>query len=305
MHNHGHHHHHHTLQTENIGRTFTLAILINVIYVVVEMTVGFIYDSVGLISDAGHNLSDVASLILALTAYKLSKVNSNAKYTYGYKKTTILVSLINACALCVIVFFIFFESIEKIITPGKIQGGVISITAAVGVLINGFTAWLFVKGKKRDLNIKGAYLHMLADALVSIGVVVSGLIISYTGVYLIDGIIGIIVGIVIIVSTWDLLQKSLRLILDGVPEGINPIEIAEMIKRTAGVKDVHHVHIWAISTNENAMTAHVVLEDVSDMEKVKHRVKHLLAEHCNISHSTLEFETSQCDCAECNVLVKD
>lgn len=302
-HNHEHHHHH-SAQIESLSSAFIIGIILNSLFLVVEFILGLVYNSIGLVSDAGHNLTDVVSLVLALLAYSLTKVSSNKKFTYGYKKTSILVSLINAIILFVAVIFIVYESVEKMLNPIEIKGGVISITAGIGVVINGITAWLFVKDKEKDLNVKGAYLHMAADALVSIGVVLSGIIITLTGWYIIDGIIGIVVAVIIIVATWDLLNKSVRLSIDGVPAGIDFNHIADTISQTEGVKEVHHLHIWAISTRENALTAHIVVDNIEDMEEIKHEIKHRL-EHENITHSTLEFENTFCHCEEHNLLIKE
>ncbi len=302
-HNHEHHHHHST-QIESLSSAFIIGIILNSLFLVVEFILGLVYNSIGLVSDAGHNLTDVVSLVLALLAYSLTKVSSNKKFTYGYKKTSILVSLINAIILFVAVIFIVYESVEKMLNPVEIKGGVISITAGIGVVINGITAWLFVKDKEKDLNVKGAYLHMAADALVSIGVVLSGIIITLTGWYIIDGIIGIVVAVIIIAATWDLLNKSVRLAIDGVPSGIDFNHIADTISQTEGVKEVHHLHIWAISTRENALTAHIVVDNIEDMEEIKHEIKHRL-EHENITHSTLEFENTFCHCEEHNLLIKE
>lgn len=303
-HNHSHaphHHHHHSVNADSLNKAFILGIVLNALFVVVEFIIGFFADSIGLISDAGHNLSDVASLILAMLAFRLAKIHTNHKYTYGYKKMTIHVSLINAVILIVAVAFIIYESVHKLITPEVVEGKMISITAAIGVLVNGLTAWLFMKDKEKDLNVKGAYLHMAADALVSIGVVVSGIIIMLTNMYWIDGVIGLIVAAIIIYSTFDLLHDSVRLALDGVPEGISFDKIASGIKQIENVEDIHHIHIWAISTTENSLTAHVKINRPEELECVKHNIKHYLQDN-NITHSTLEFEFKDSNCSEkeCN-----
>ena len=220
-HEHGHAHGHALPAPEQVNKAFIIGIALNLIFVLVEAAAGFWYDSLALLSDAGHNLSDVISLVLALLAFRMAKVKPNSRYTYGYKKSTVLVSLLNAIILLVAVGIILAESIEKLRNPQPIAGGVIVWVAGVGILINAFTAFLFLKDKERDLNIKGAYLHLMADALVSVGVVISGVIISYTHWYIIDPIIGIAIAIVILVSTWNLLRDSLRLSLDGVPAGIS------------------------------------------------------------------------------------
>lgn len=286
------HLHHHNQNITSLNKAFIIGIILNLVFVFIEFGSGFYFDSLALLSDAGHNLSDVISLILALIAFRLAKVRANSKYTYGYKKSTVLVSLLNAVILLVAVGAILLESINKLKNPEPVPGGAIAWVAGVGVLINAFTAFLFLKDKDKDLNVKGAYLHMAADALVSVGVLVAGLVIRQTGWYIIDPIIGIIVAIVILISTWNLLHDSIRLSLDGVPVGIDSKGIKESIASVANVKEIHHMHIWAISTTENALTAHVVIDDVSKMEEIKHNIKHAL-EHENISHATLEFETGK------------
>lgn len=302
---HNHHHHDHgQIEPSNLNRAFILGIALNAIYVVAEFTMGLVYSSVGLISDAGHNLSDVASLVLALIAFKLSAMPADRNFTYGYKKSTVLVSLVNAVILLVAVFFIIQESISKILSPAPLQGAAISITAAIGVVINALTAFLFIKAKDKDLNVKGAYMHMLADTLVSIGVVVSGILIAISQWYILDGIIGIAIALIILFSTWDLLKDSVKLCVDAVPEGIDLEQIAKLIEQTAGVENVHHIHIWPISTTENALTAHVVLQDPGQMQKVKVELKEKLEEH-NIHHSTLEFESKEHSCSHHELICDD
>lgn len=283
------HQHSHTINAESLNKAFIIGIVLNLAFVVIEFAAGFWFDSLALLSDAGHNLSDVVSLVLALLAFRLAKVKANERYTYGYKKSTILVSLLNAVILLVAVGAIVIESIHKLSNPAVVPGGAIAWVAGVGVLINAFTAFLFMKDKEKDLNVKGAYLHMAADALVSVGVLVAGIVISRTGWYIIDPIIGLIVAVVILISTWNLLHDSLRLTLDGVPTSINNQQVVESIRALPGIDDVHHIHIWAISTTENALTAHIVLKQAEDMQEVKHLIRHRL-EDFGIGHATLEFE---------------
>ena len=283
------HQHSHTINAESLNKAFIIGIVLNLAFVVIEFAAGFWFDSLALLSDAGHNLSDVVSLVLALLAFRLAKVKANERYTYGYKKSTILVSLLNAVILLVAVGAIVIESIHKLSNPAVVPGGAIAWVAGVGVLINAFTAFLFMKDKEKDLNVKGAYLHMAADALVSVGVLVAGIVISRTGWYIIDPIIGLIVAVVILISTWNLLHDSLRLTLDGVPTSIDSQKVVEAIRALPGVDDVHHIHIWAISTTENALTAHIVLKQAEDMQEVKHLIRHRL-EDFGIGHATLEFE---------------
>jgi len=293
-HNHEHQHSH---TIESLNKAFITGIILNLSFVLIEFGAGFYFNSLGLLSDAGHNLSDVASLFLALLAFRLAKVRANARYTYGYKKSTILVSLINAVILLIAVGVIFAESFEKIINPRPVEGGAIAWVAGVGVFINAFTAMLFMKNKEKDLNVRGAYLHMAADALVSVGVVISGILISYTKWYILDPIIGISIAIVILISTWNLLHESIRLSLDGVPISINSENIKKIILSIPEVQDVHHIHIWAISTTEIAMTAHIVVSDLNDMQDLKEDIKEKL-EETGITHITLEFETNDMSCED-------
>lgn len=283
------HQHSHAINAESLNKAFIIGIVLNLAFVVIEFAAGFWFDSLALLSDAGHNLSDVVSLVLALLAFRLAKVKANERYTYGYKKSTILVSLLNSVILLVAVGAIVIESIHKLNNPAVVPGGAIAWVAGVGVLINAFTAFLFMKDKEKDLNVKGAYLHMAADALVSVGVLVAGIVISRTGWYIIDPIIGLIVAVVILISTWNLLHDSLRLTLDGVPTSIDSQKVVKAIRALPGVDDVHHIHIWAISTTENALTAHIVLKQPEGMQEVKHLIRHRL-EDFGIGHATLEFE---------------
>lgn len=286
---HEHHHDHHHHEVTNLNKAFFIGIVLNAGFVVAEFIAGFWYNSLGLISDAGHNLGDVASLVLAMLAFRLAKVHPNTKYTYGYKKSTVLVSLLNAVILLVAVGFILTESIEKIFHPRPVDGDAVAWVAGVGVFINAITAWLFMRDKEKDLNVKGAYLHMAADALVSVGVVVSGIIIMHTGWYIIDPLIGIAIAVIIVVSTWGLLRDSLRLSLDGVPQGMSYGKVGEIISSAPGVESFHHMHIWALSTTETALTVHIVTRDMGNMEALKCNLKQRLRE-AGIVHVTLEFE---------------
>ncbi|WP_321331129.1 cation diffusion facilitator family transporter [uncultured Bacteroides sp.] len=284
-----HHHHGHMPEISALNKSFIIGIVLNFAFVIAEFGIGFYYDSLGLISDAGHNLGDVASLILAMLAFRLARVLPNFKYTYGYKKSTILVSLLNAIILLIAVGIIFAESLGKLLHPVPVQGSAIAWTAGVGVFVNGITAWLFMKDKEKDLNVKGAYLHMAADALVSVGVVVSGIVISYTGWSVIDPILGLLIACVIVYSTWNLLHDSIRLSMDGVPIGTDSEQIKLLILSIPEVIDCHHLHIWALSTTETALTAHVVIINLSGLEKVKMEIKHALLA-VGVQHATLEFE---------------
>lgn len=295
-----HHHHesehsHHAVLTDNINAIFIISIAINLLFVLVEAVVGFWQDSLGLLSDAGHNLSDVFGLVLALLAFRLVRKPRTKRFTYGYKKVTVLVSLVNAIVLFIAVGAIVLQSIYKFRQPIEINGFAISWTSGVGILVNGVTTLLLLKNSKSDLNIKGAYLHMLADTLVSVGVLVSGLVIHYTGWYFIDSVIGLVVALIILLSTWSMLVESFRLTIDATPHSVDFDHIISAMKKVSGVLDVHHIHIWALSTTEVALTAHVRIADVEGMEDVKRMLKSVLKEE-GINHSTIEFETRLSEC---------
>ena len=292
---HHHHHHHHSTPAQSLNGIFILSIILNGLFILIEAGVGLWQNSLSLLSDAGHNLSDVFSLVLVLIAFRLAKVQRNERFTYGYRKSTILISLLNAVILLVAVGAIVIESIHKFSEPTEVNGIAVSWTAGVGILINGATALLLMRGQKSDLNVRGAFLHMAADTLVSIGVVISGIIIHCTGWTIIDPIMSLVIAAVILVSTWELLSDSLRLAVDGTPNGMDLNEIKQMLVAEEHVKDVHHIHIWAISTTETALTAHVVIDDFSCWSQVSEHLKHELEEH-NIAHATLEPETSDSPC---------
>lgn len=294
---HEHHHHHPALTyDQTTGRNFILGIVLNLAFVLVEAGAGLWLGSLALLSDAGHNLSDVFSLLLALLAFRMMRIQPSQKYTYGYKRMTILVSLVNALLLFVAVAAILWSSVEKILHPSPVQGDVVAWVAGIGILVNAFTAYLFFKGKDHDLNVKGAYLHMAADTLVSVGVLIAGVVIQLTGWYIVDPLIGIVVGVVILFSSWGLLRDSMTLTLDGIPRGIDPKKVKQTMLDQKGVIGVHHLHIWALSTTENALTAHVVVDDLAEEKEIKHAVKDALT-GVGIQHATLELEKSG-ECAE-------
>lgn len=297
-----HHHHHHEMAADSkqMRKILWAAIILNLLFVGVEAGVGLWQDSLSLLSDAGHNLSDVFSLVLVVVGLHLVQVHSNEHYTYGYKKSTVLISLANAILLLVAVGVIIAESVRKLREPAVIDGAVISWTAGVGILINGLTTVLLMRGQKNDITIRGAFLHMAADTLVSIGVVISGIVIKYTGWFIIDPIISMVIAAVILISTWELLRDSMRLALDGVPEGIEVDEVAQTMKAIDHVTDVHHLHIWAMSTTENALTAHVVVDDEHMTTKVRKAIKEALRTK-GITHATIEIESgNECCDKECS-----
>jgi cobalt-zinc-cadmium efflux system protein len=298
-HSHGHHHHDHAPKLDHLNTAFIVGIILNSAFVILEVIAGLWSHSLSLLTDAGHNLSDVAGLALALLAFKLTKVSSNREYTYGYKRSTIIVSFFNALVLFIAVGFIGYEAVMRFIHPETIEGGTMAWVAFAGIGINAVTAWLFVKDKDKDLNIKGAYLHMAVDAIVSFGVVVSGLIIYFTHLYWIDSVVSLIVAIVILKGTWSLLSDSLRLEMDGVPKEMDLDKIKKELMKAKGVVDVHHIHVWALSTTENALTAHLVIDQkaTSSFDSIKHDLRHRL-EHLSISHSTFEPEFADEKCMQ-------
>ena len=306
-HNHGHSHighshaghsHDHSLP-DNLNRSFLLGIILNVIMVLVGAGVGIWSHSLALLSDAGHNLSDVASLLLALWGLRLSKVKSNQTYTYGYKKVTILTSLANALILIGVTAWILVEALIRLKSGSvEVPGLMVSSVAFLGIIINSLSAFLFIKQKDNDLNVKGAYMHMAADALVSFGVVLAGILIYFTHWYWLDPIISIIISGLVLWGTWGLLAQSFRLSLDAVPDSLDTKSIQQELGKISGIRDTHHIHAWALSTNEFAFTAHLVLDpdmNLVQADKIKAEARHIL-EHFNIKHATLEIESSEEDC---------
>lgn len=303
-HSHSHHDHSHVAVLTNVNSAFIIGIGLNSLFVVIEAVIGFSIHSLSLLSDAGHNLADVGSLALSLLAFRLLKVKSNTKYTYGYRKTTILAALFNAMILLFSIGAIAYEALSRISNPPALPGKTIAIVAAIGIVINFTTAILFLKNKEKDLNVKSAYLHMMADALVSAGIMIGGIIIYYTHIYWIDPILSLIIAAVILIGTWSLLKDSLRLSMDGVPKEIDLEEIKSKASSIKGIKNIHHIHVWAMSTTENAMTAHIVIDEKTGNEEIlniKNNLKHTL-QHMDIQHVTIEteFGNDECRKVECS-----
>jgi len=299
-HDHSHHGHSHgqIIALTDVNSAFIFGIILNFAFVLVEVIAGFRVHSLSLLSDAGHNIADVGSLALSLLAFKLLKARSNSKYTYGYRKTSILAALFNAMILLVSIGAIAYEAIQRFFHPEPLPGKTIAIVAGIGIIINAVTALMFQKNKEKDLNIKSAYLHLMADAMVSAGLVVGGIIISYTHWFWLDPVLSIIIAAVILVSTWSVLTESLRLSMDGVPKDIDLEQIKEEAFKVEGIKNIHHVHVWALSTNENAMTGHVVMDTTvnkNQVKTIKDDLKHKL-QHMNIQHMTIETEFSDDTC---------
>ena len=266
---------------------------------IIEVVAGFITKSLSLLTDAGHNLGDVAGLALALLAFKLSKVNSSDKYTYGYKRSTIMVSFFNAVVLFDEVAIIVYEAVMRLMSQVRVVGATMDWVSFIGIAINSVTAWLFVKDKDTDLNVKGAYMHMAMDAIVSFGVVVSGIVIYFTHLYWIDSVVSLIIATVILRGTWSLLIDSLRLEMDGVPKKINIEKIKSELLKGKGVVDVHLLHVWELCTTEIALNAHIVIDPVfiQTFDAIKRDLRHRL-QHLDINHCTLEPEFGNVECKE-------
>ena len=293
-------HHHHVPEIKSLNKAFIIGIILNLAYVLIQVIIGLNINSLSLLSDAGHNFLDVAGLALAMLAFKLAKSKSTETYTYGYRKASILVSLFNAVVLLISIGAIAYEATLRFKYPQPVPGKTVAIIAAIGIVINGVSAFMFFKDKDSDINVKSAFLHLMSDALVSLGLVVGGIIIYFTKLYWIDPLLSIIICLVIITSTWKLLKDSLKLSLDGVPDNVDINKIKEAAMKTKGVLDLHHLHIWAISTTRNALTAHIVLNGqitLQETRKIKDKLKHDF-EHLNIHHATLETETVEEDCKE-------
>lgn len=295
----GHDHSHHTPNVQNLNSAYFIGIGVNLVYTIIEFVYGTINNSLALISDAGHNLSDVASLILSLIGMKLAQRAETTAYTYGFKKASLLASLINAILLVVVVICIVTQAFEKFNNITEVPGMLIVWVALIGVGINTLSAFLFFQHQKEDINVKGAFLHLLVDALVSVGVVISGLVIHFTGWNIIDPVISLIIAAVILITTRKLLIESLRLVMDAVPEEIDFMEVKTTIQEVDGVEEVHHIHIWALSSTMNALTAHISIEDFEEEDwlKIKKEIKHKLLHH-DISHVTIELETWEEGCDE-------
>lgn len=295
------HNHSHTITSPNeINRSFMIGIALNVSYVIVEIIYGFSNNSTSLLSDAAHNVGDISGLLLAFLAFKLQTIKPSKIFSYGFKKGSIVTSFINSILLAFAIGAIAWEGVHKIMNPSPLSGTTIMWVALMGVVINFVSALFFKRNQKEDLNIKAAYWHLMADALVSFGVVISGIVIHYTNYYALDGIMAIVIAVVVLFSTWSLFKDSAIAILDGVPNSIKPEEITTHLLEVKGVKSIHHIHIWGISTNENALTAHVLIDNLQSLPQIKASLKEELEEH-NIKHSTLEFEIIEENCTETNI----
>lgn len=288
---------HHHLHTENFGRTFSIAIALNVVFVLVEAFYGWQADSLALLSDAGHNLSDVLGLVIAWGGFYLGKLRPSHKHTYGLGRASIMAALLNALILLLAVGGIAWEAISRFNHPVPINGDIVMLVAAIGVLINGATAWLFMSGNKNDLNVRGAFLHMAADTLVSIGVVIAGAMFMWTGWYWLDPAISLLIAAVILFGTWNLLRQSLHLSLDGVPASIELEKVRDYLVALPDICEVHDLHVWAMSTSGIALTVHLVAPDGHPGDDFLKRVADELHDNFAIEHATIQIETGNGTCS--------
>lgn len=292
-HSHGHGHHH-ALPADH-GRAFALAIGINTLFVAIEFIYGFIANSTALMADAGHNLSDVLGLALAWGAAILAKRAPSKHFTYGLRGTSIVAALMNALLLMLACGAIAWEAVQRFAHPPPVAGMTVSVVAGIGVIVNVFSAWLFMAGSKGDLNIRAAYQHMAADAATSVGVVLSGIVIMYTGWTWLDPAVSLVIVIMIVIGTWSLLRESVQLVLAGVPPSIDSTKVSAFLAQQNGVSEVHDLHIWAMSTTETALTAHLVMPGGYPGDARVDAIGEKLRADFKIAHCTLQVEEGTTD----------
>ena len=296
-HDHGHHHGHshgpggHSHAPKDFGKAFAIGATLNIGFVIAEAIAGLMTHSLSLLADAGHNLSDVLGLFMAWGAVVLAKKAPAGRHTYGLRKGTILASLTNAVVLLVAIGAIAWEAVRRFADPQPISTGPVMVVAAIGIAVNTATALMFMRGSKDDLNIRGAFLHMAADAAVSAGVVIAALVMWATGWLWLDPVVSLGIGVVIVLGTWSLLRDSLDLALDAAPRGIDPQEVTAWLAARPGVSEVHDLHIWAMSTTETAMTAHLVRPENPDNDQFLHDVCGEMARLFKIGHVTIQVES--------------
>jgi cobalt-zinc-cadmium efflux system protein len=291
----GGNHHGHSHAPKNLDRAFSIGIVLNVGFVLIESLYGWKINSLALLADAGHNLSDVAGLLLAWVAALAGRLRPDHHHTYGWRRASILAAFTNAILLLVAMGALAWEAVQRLQTQGSTDGVTIIAVAAVGVLVNGITAALFMVGRKDDLNIRGAFLHMAADALVSLGVVVAGALYLWQGWIWLDPVVSLIIAAVIVVGTWSLFKQSVHLLFDGVPESVDLVALDQWLHSLAGVETVHDLHVWAISTYDNALTVHLVMPAGHPGDAFYKEVAKELHDRFGISHPTLQIEMVQID----------
>ena len=294
-HDHAHGHHHHHAPVAGHGFAFALAVALNVAIVVIQAVYGVLAHSTALLADAGHNLSDVLGLLLAWGAAWLATRRPSARYTFGYGSSSILASLANAALLLFACGVIVAEAIDRLMNPAPVAGLAVFVVAAVGMVVNGLSACLFMRGQKEDLNIRGAFLHMAADAGVSAAVAISGLVILYTNWTWLDPLMSLLVVAVVVYGTWGLLRDSVRLALNAVPSGVDVERIRDYLADQPGVEDVHDLHIWALSTTGNALSAHLVMPAGHPGDERLDGIVLALRERFSMQHATLQVDLGTTD----------
>ena len=288
---HEHHHHH----GDPNSRAFGIAIALNITYVVVEFVYGLIANSTALMADAGHNLADVLGLLLAGGAAILARRAPSGRYTYGLRSTSILAALANAMFLLVACGGIAWEAVLRFSQPPAVAGMTVIAVAGIGIAVNGLSAWMFMRGSHDDINIRGAYLHMAADAAVSLGVVMAGAIMLFTGWYWLDPAVSLVIVAVVVMGTWGLLRESVQLALSAVPIHIDILEVENYLRSCEGVADIHDLHIWGMSTTETALTVHLVMPAGYPGDVFMDDIMHVLKERFSVQHSTLQVELGTTD----------
>ncbi|TWI66154.1 cobalt-zinc-cadmium efflux system protein [Pseudoduganella lurida] len=293
----GHHHHHG--DPADHGRAFAIAIVLNTVFVAVEFGYGFVANSTALMADAGHNLSDVLGLMLAWGAAILAKREPSRRFTYGLRSSSMLAALFNGMLLMAACGAIAWEAVLQLIHPVAVHGSTVSVVAGVGILVNGVSAWLFMAGSKDDINIRGAYLHLAADAAISLGVLVSGLAVMFTGWIWLDPLVSLGIVVMIVLGTWSLLKTSLRMMMAAVPANVDSAKVEAFLRGRPGVTDIHDLHIWSMSTTETALTAHLVMPAGYPGDEALDAIARTLREEFAIHHSTLQTEQGTTDHACC------
>lgn len=294
-HDHNHHGHHHHTAPESFNLAFAIAVIFNFSFTMFQIIFALYAGSMSLLADAAHNFGDVFGLVLAWGANWLLSLPARKRYSYGFKRTTIIAAIINALILVATSAIITYESIHKLFNLTDMNAYIVAIVAAIGIVINGGTALLFMRGAHDDLNIKGAFLHLLGDTLISFGVVVAAIIIIFTGWTWVDPVIGLFIVAIILWGTWGLLRDSVRLILDAVPHYIDQHAVEDFLKTIPGVTAIHDLHIWGLSTKEIALTAHLVMPEKCLSDADFKNINHILKEKFRVNHATLQVETGSLD----------
>ena len=299
-HGHGHDHGHgHAHAPADFGRAFAVGILLNLGFVIIEAVYGFVANSMALLADAGHNLSDVLGLVVAWAGAAMARRASSQRFTYGLKKAPILAALANSLFLLLAVGAIGAEAIRRLFDPAPTDGATVMVVAGIGIVINGATALMFARGREHDINIRGAYLHMSADAAVSAAVVFAGLVILWTGQQWVDPVMSLAVAVVILWGSVGLLKESVWMSLAGVPSGIDVDQVELALGELDGVETVHDLHVWPLSTTETALTAHLVAPDVASTDQLLSAARAMLHQRFRIEHCTLQIERTHLEDTRC------